>query len=140
MIKKNTVITFDVKGSTGLLPRTQNSVRQAAIDSLTPFFTVQALSVTAASFLSDPVHALTEWPYTATARVQVLADYADIRDLDSVIAHAFYDAAGRLPTVTAQRYEQGQADATPTSGLSLSTALVLGVVAIVGLAVVTVAK
>lgn len=137
MIAKNTVITFDVQGTTGgFLPRTVAGLRQTAIDALTPFFEVQDLSVSSSSFLSDPLHSLSQWPYSAVVRAKMQADYGSIRDVDSIIAHAFYRGAGELPTVTARTYEAGQGAADDRGGPSLTTALVLVAVALVALAVV----
>lgn len=137
MITNGSAITFDVQGSTGgFLPRTVAEVRQSVIDSLTPFFVVTDVALSSSSFLSDPLHSLSDWPYSAVVRVTMQSDYADISDVDSVVAHAFYDAAGELPTVTARGYEPGQSAADSRTGLSLTSALVLIAVALVALAVV----
>jgi hypothetical protein len=139
MVKAGAVITFDVQGTTGeYLPRSADSVRAIVINGLTPFFDVQDVSIETDSFLSDPLHYLSNWRYDATVRIKVLTDYGDIRDVDSVIGHAFYDGAGNLPTVTARAYEQGQGDAQTIApgGFSVKTLLVLAVVGLVALAVV----
>lgn len=141
MVRNGQTITFDVQGSTGAyLPRTVNGVRQAAIDALTPFFSVQDVSIASSSFLSDPLHSLSLWPYRATVRATVQADYADIRDVDSIVANAFYQAAGELPTVTANGYEASQGSADNRGGLSLTGAITLAAVGLVAIAVIKVAE
>jgi hypothetical protein len=138
MIANGTTITFTVRGTTGdILPRTVANVRNDVIDRLTPFFDVASVDMSTSSILSDPLHSLSDWPYTAKVHVTVRADYGDIRDVDSVIANAFYNAAGNLPTVTADGFEQGQGTDS-TQGVSLTTALVLVAVALVALAVIKV--
>lgn len=140
MIRNGTEITFDVQGTTGgILPRTIASVRQQTIDALTPFFDVANVSIKSASIISDPLHSLSLWPYTAVVRATVQMDYSDVRDVDSIVAHAFYEGAGEVPTVTARGLEQGQEPGDDRTGFSLTTALVLVVVGLVALAVVKVA-
>jgi hypothetical protein len=137
MIRNGETITFDVQGTTGGgWPRTVAGVRQEVIDALTPFFEIQDVPIFTSSFLSDPFHSLSQWPYTSTVRATMQSDYADVRDVDSVIANAFYQATGELPTVTARGKEPGQTAADTRSGLSLTTALALVAVGLVAIAVV----
>lgn len=131
MIAHGTTITFTVIGQTGFWPVSIASVRSDVIDGLTPFFDVQDVSLKTRSFLTDPVNYITEWPYEATVRATVRADYGDIRDVDSIVAHAFYNAGSVLPTVTASGYEQNQIG-NQTTGVSLTTAL-LAVAAVLAL-------
>jgi hypothetical protein len=142
MIARNTVLTFDVQGTTGQwIPRTIAGIRQDAINGLAPFVDAQDVEVSAPGFLSDPVHSLTNWPYSAVVRARVLADYRDVRDVDSIVAHAFYTAAGDLPTVTARRLEAGQGEAGTTTGPGLGTLFAgsaLVVIALVAIAVVAI--
>lgn len=139
IVRTGTVLTFTVQGTTGeYIPRAVESVRALVIDGLTPFFDVADVSIETGSFLSDPLHYLSDWPYTATVRATVRTDYGDIRDVDSIVANAFYNAAGNLPTVTADDFEAGQGDSATTApgGLSLTTTLVLVVVALIAIAVI----
>lgn len=139
MVTAGSVITFAVNGTTGeYLPRSVGSVRALVIDGLTPYFDVEDVAFQTASLASDPFHALSNWPYTATVRAVVRADYGDIRDVDSIIVHAFYDATGNEPTVTADDYEAGQGAPDRRTGFSLTTVLTLAVIAIVALAVIKV--
>lgn len=124
MIASGKTITFSVNGQTGFWPQSVASLRSGVIDELTPFFDVQDVSVKTRSFASDPVNYVTEWPYEATVRAVTRSAYADIRDVDSIVAHAFYNAGGVLPTVTANGLELGQNDPDPTTGISLTTALI----------------
>lgn len=125
MIAHGTAITFTVNGQAGFWPESVASVRAQAIDGLTPFFDVADVSLQTRGFIEDPVNYVTEWPYTATVRATVRSDYGTIRDIDSIVAHAFYNATGNLPTVTAAGYEAAQADPSSTTGISLTTALIL---------------
>lgn len=135
MVNAGAIITFTVQGTTGgYLPRSTAGVRTDVIDRLSPFFDVQDVSIVASSVLSDPLHSLSNWPYVATVRASVRADYGDIRDVDSIVANAFDYAAGQVPTVTANGYEQAQGAAAITTGLSVTTALILAIV-FVGLVV-----
>ena len=137
MIRNGTEIVFTVNGQTGQwIPRTSGDVRTTAINELTPYFDVADVQVKSKGFLEDPVHYIANWPYTATVRATVKADYADVRDVDSIVAHAFYNAAGELPTVTAAGQEAGQGDPNQTTGFSITTlvlliALALGAVAVI---------
>jgi hypothetical protein len=138
MIRRGETLTFTVIGRVGeYLPRTESSVRQYAIDGLTPFFDVLSVNLKTKTFLNDPLHVVTNWEYTATVRVTVKADYGDVRDVDSVIAHAFYNAAGELPTVTSDR-ERSQSPASTPQGLTLTGAIGLVAVALVATAVIKV--
>jgi hypothetical protein len=137
-IHNGDTLTFTAVGKVGeYLPRTVDSVRQGAIDGLTPFFDVESVNISAPSFLNDPFHIVTNWGYTATIRATVQADYGDVRDVDSIVAHAFYDAAGEVPTVTSN-LEQSQAPPRSTEGLTLTGAIALVAVALVAVAVIKV--
>jgi hypothetical protein len=141
MIANGQRIVFDVQGTTGnILPRSVASVRQAAIDALTPFFIVEDVSIDSQSALSDPLHSLSLWPYSATVRAVMQSDYADVRDIDSIVAHAFYQAAGEVPTVTAEGLEAAQGPANNSHGLGLTGALTLVAVGLIALAVIKVAE
>ncbi len=135
MIAAGTSITFTVQGTTGFWPTTVASLRTTAIDALTPFMDVADVSIVTDTFLANPVTYLDSWPYKATVRATTRVAYAGIRDVDSVVAHAFYVAASELPTVTASGYEQGQSEPSKTTGITLTTALVLVAVALVAVAV-----
>lgn len=140
MIRHGIERTFDVQGQAGeFQPRTVAGVRSDVIDGLTPFFDVADVAIVTPSFLSDPTAFFVDWRYAAVVRATPRADYGDVRDVDSIVAHAFYDAAGELPTVTARGLEAGQGKAQDTSGLSLTTALVLVAIGLVAVAVIKVA-
>ena len=138
MIRNGDTHTFTAVGKVGeYLPRTVEMVRQGAIDGLTPFFDVESVNLKTDTFLNDPLHVVTNWGYIATVRATVKADYADIRDVDSIIAHAFYNAGGELPTVTAD-IERSQDPPRTDRGLSLTGAIALVAVALVAVAVIKV--
>lgn len=136
MIVHGTRITFTVKGVTGyLLPRNVESVRGIVIDGLTPYLDVISVSFDTNSILSDPFHSLSNWPYTAHVTAITRVDHGDIRDIDSIVANAFYNAAGEVPTVTADGIEAPQADNTQ-AGISLGTGIGIGGVVVAALAIV----
>lgn len=137
MIPKGTEIAFVVNGTTGqFVPRTVAGVRQDAIGQMSAFLNVKDVTFETDEFLKDPLHyALWNWRYTANVRAVTLFDHAAIDDVDAIVAGAFQTAAGDRPTVTASGFERGQGEDT-TRGISLTTVLVLGVVALVALAVV----
>lgn len=138
MVNAGTSITFTVKGITGnFLPRTVAQVKANAIDDLTPYFDVTDVTLDTSSIVSDPLHAISEWPYTAHVRLTTRVAYGDVRDVDAIVAHAFYDATGEMPIVTADGFEAGQGS-DASSGLSLTTALIVVAVALVALAVIKV--
>lgn len=138
MIASGTAITFDVQGTTGpYLPRTVAAVRRIVVDELTPFFDVMDVSISTSSVLSDPAHALSDWPYRATVQAIVRADYNTIRDVDSIVAHAFAEGAGEVPTVTANVGSDGsQGEADQRAGLSVGMAGLLLVAGLVAVAVI----
>lgn len=136
MIASGTALTFDVQGTTGpYLPRTVAAVRRVVIDELTPFFDVSDVAFQTSTVLGDPSHALSDWPYRATVQAVTRADYGDIRDVDSIVAHAFAEATGELPTVTSDA-EDGQDDADARTGLSAGFAGLLIVAGLVAVAVI----
>lgn len=136
MIQAGSTYTFDVQGTTGQwVPRTVAGVRADVLDQLSAYFDVEDVSIETTGFLSDPVHYVTNWAYRSTIRASVRADYGDIRDVDSIIANAFYNATGDLPTVTAQGQEGNQSDASTTApGSSLTSLAFLAVVGLLALA------
>lgn len=135
MVEGGRELTFDVQGTTGeYIPRAVDSVRAIVIDNLTPFFDVADVAITTSSVWSDPAHALSNWPYRATVRATPRSDYGDIRDVDSIVVHAFAEATGNAPTVTATGHETAQGDASTEQGTSGT--LLLIVLAIVAVAVI----
>ena len=134
MLPAGTTLTFDVKGTAGQwIPRTVADVRAGVIDSLTPHAHVYDVSLTRESFLSDPENLYYwAWPYVAVVTLQSRMTYAHSDDLASIVAHAFYSAAGALPTVTARGYGPQQTPDVITGTTvfgSLGLVVVLAVVA-----------
>lgn len=141
MIANGQTLSFTVNGTTGQwLPRTVAGVRQDAIDNLTPFFDVESVSVNSPTFASDPIHYIANWPFTAYVRATMRSDYGDVRDVDAIVAHAFYEATGEIPTVTADDEEPDQAPPSETTGFSLTTLAVVLVIGLVALAVIQVER
>jgi hypothetical protein len=110
MIRSGTRIEFHVSGRTGgLAPVNAGEVQQNASDYLNGFFDGVVVNVVRPGLMAvlDPSQWY-YWNYTATFTGTVKSDYADIYDLDKVVAHAFYAAAGELPEVTAPAYGEGE--------------------------------
>lgn len=137
MIPANTPITFTVVGDTaGLIPTSVDGVRGVVLDMLAPNFTVQNVLVTNLRTMMGGGGSLYwNWSYKATVRLTTRVEYRDIQDIDSIVAHAFYEAGGSLPTVTANGFEQGQDPPTETS---IGLYVLLGVVGLVATAVILV--
>lgn len=130
-------LTLTVSGTTGeWLPRTVAYVRQTVIDNLSHFFDVEDVSMSTDAFLEDPVHYVTTWPYTASVRVTVRSDYNDHRDVAAIVAHAFYEAAGGMPSVTVDDYDAAPGDPDKKTGVSITTVLIVAVVGLLAIAVI----
>lgn len=131
MIAHGSRLTFSANGTTGsLIPRAVDSVRAIVINELTPFLDVESVSIATDSIWSDPFHSLSNWPYRATVVARTRFDHADIRDVDSIVSHAFYNAAGEIPTVTSN-LEPGQGTPDQQTGATLTTVLVLAAIVLV---------
>lgn len=139
MVPAGTPISFQIAGDTGQwLPRTVADVRKDALDALSPDFDVITLAIVrTASLTDDPLNLYYwEWPYTATLDASPRSDYGDIRDVDQVVAHAFYLGAGQVPTVTAPGYGE-PTDTNPESQPPGVTGLFrLAVVGLIAVAVI----
>jgi len=105
MIATGTRIEFDVRGSVGeFLPRTVDDVRQLAINSMSPYVTVESVSLsrTDNAFWRE----YWDWGYTSVTRVRTVHDHASISDLVLIVRNAFTTASGEIPTVTANGYSE----------------------------------
>lgn len=137
LVRNGDALVLDVSGTTGeWLPRTVAGVRQSVLDNLSHFFDVEDVTMESDAFLSDPIHYVTNWPYTSRVSLTSQSDYADHRDVASVVAHAFYEATGDLPTVTVQGADAPQGNPDAKQGVSITTALVLVVVGLIAIAVI----
>lgn len=150
MIPANTVLTFDVVGTTDVTFGTSPSVvRGIVVGALQPYFDAYTVDLIVPGVLSDLLSF--DWvntPYSAVVTLQTRASYADVDDVGSVIANAFYQAVSALPTVTARN----SGEPTPGSGIvtsgpgigdalsgvfaGLQTTTIVLIVGIVGLAYV----
>lgn len=135
MIAAGSTLTLDVKGTAGQwIPRTVAELRAVVIDALTPFLHVYDVSVTRESFLSDPENLFYwNWPYVAVVTVQTRQDHGKSEDVASIVAHAFYNGAGTLPSVTVRGFgPQQQPDITTGPNL-LGSLTGIAALAVIGL-------
>ncbi len=145
MVNSGQRITFDVVGSvSGWIPSTVQGVREDVVSTLAANFAVHDVTINREDTLFGPSSAYWNWRYNAVAVVTTKSAYAKVEDVDSIVAHAFYQGSGELPTVTARGYEPGQGPGA-TSGLDWGAwltggGLVLGLVAVAVLAVVVKAR
>lgn len=104
MVSAGSTLTFDVKGTAGQwLPRTAAEVRAQVVDALTLQFHVYNVAMERETFLSDPENLYYwNWPYTAVVTVQTRVGYGSVDHAAAIVANAFYQGAGTMPTVTAR--------------------------------------
>jgi hypothetical protein len=145
MVNAGARITFDVVGSvSGWLPSTVQGVREPIVSDLAANFAVHDVTIAREDTLFGPSSAYWNWRYRGVATITTKTAYAKIEDVDSIVAHAFYQGAGELPTVTARGYEPGQGVGA-ASGLDWGTwltggGIVVGLVAVAVLVVVVKAR
>jgi len=97
MIPAGQRLTFDVVGvAGGWIPTTADEVRSAAVHELSEAFTVRNVRVES----QGAVYEMLEWPFLARVEVSPIQGFAELADAQSIVAHAFYEATGNLPTVT----------------------------------------
>lgn len=120
MVRAGETITFQVVGTTaGIIPVDATDLRTQVVDRLGLYFLVTNAAITRGSLLSNILDfQWLHWDYRATVTIKTRLGYGDLDDVRSVIANAFYQAGGALPTVTAPGYgeTQGPADTQTASG------------------------
>lgn len=101
MIAAGTVLTFAVDGSATLgwidPTETPEGVRGDVIELMRPYVTVNAVTLTPTS---NVYVGIANWSYRAIVQVTTKIAHADASDVGSIVAHAFYEAANLMPTVT----------------------------------------
>ena len=132
MIAAGTRVTINVQGQTSAwLPLTEANLRDGVIDGLSHTFTVNSVGITP---LGSVYVGLQDWPYSARVNVTTRVSYAKAEDVASIVANAFYQAGGSLPTVNAEGYGPRQDVAVmpePSTGPGLGFGLwTFGIVAI----------
>lgn len=145
MVRAGTSLTFQVQGQTAsYLPPDSSSLRASVIAFLSAYFFVEAVEVTTRG-AAGRIMAGEFWNYDYSAIVTVSprSDYGAVRDVGSVIQHAFYAASGGMPTVSTDFNETiGGTGSTPTPRIpvldtieDLPKLIIVGIVIIVGLIV-----
>lgn len=149
MVNAGQRITFDVVGSTStdwttILGSTVQGVREIVVDTLSASFYVHDVTINREGTLFGPDALYWNWRYSAVVSLTTKTAYAKIEDVDSIVAHAFYEGGGELPTVTARGFEEGQGEGE-TSGINwggwlAGGGIVAALVAVAVLAVVVKSK
>lgn len=108
MIAAGTRLTMSVKGETtntiwNPLGFQTDDLRRGVMDALASTFTVNSLSVTARTSVYT---GYLGWPYTCTIVVTTKTGYAKAADPASIVADAFYQVGGALPTVNISGYPE----------------------------------
>ena len=136
MIAAGSTLTLDVQGTVGeWLPRTADEVRGAVLGVLGGSFTVHDVQIERATFLSDPENLYYwAWGYKAIVTLTTREGYGDAADVGAIVANAFYQAGGVVPTVTVRGSGPQQGPATSYVGVDLSMTLVLAGLALLAVA------
>jgi len=134
MVPAQTTLTLDVKGQAGQwAPRSPGEVRGQVMNALTPYFHVYDVTLTTGTdTVFDTGFGFWNWTYAAVVTLQTREPYATVDDVASIVAHAFYNAAGTVPVVTTRDVgpQQGiDVDLSP-SWMSVGALLALGAVAV----------
>jgi hypothetical protein len=101
MVRAGTSLTIEVTGTAGSwwnplnAFETENGIKADVRAALLPYMSVDRLDIDDRG-ISDVV----EWDYRATLTVRPKADYGAADDVASLVAHAFYEATGYLPSAT----------------------------------------
>jgi hypothetical protein len=133
VVKKGTRLTINVEGQIdAVLPLSEANLRASVQDVLShASFTVNSLSITPRSSVWVGI---LDWPYSAEVQITTTIDYASANDPGSIVANAFYQAGGSLPTYTVQGYGGTQkpgVNPSPSTGPGLGTGLFMfGILAI----------
>lgn len=125
MIPAGTILTIDLTGSTSLwIAVSPTDARAAVLNTLTAFFLVNNFTLNVPSGLSNALAGdFVNTPYTATVTITTRVDYAQADDAGSVVANAFYQELGAVPTFSVEGYDAPQQTGITTTGPSLSDGL-----------------
>lgn len=114
MVEKGQSIRFQVQGNITVSlfgNSTASEVRKAAANELGQYFDVKDLTLTVNGIVDTLVRF--EWltsPYEARLTVATRSAYGTAGDVGSVVAHAFYNATGSLPSVSIVGVDQAQGE------------------------------
>ena len=137
MVPAGSTILFTVQGTTDLsfpfIGDAANAIRSSVLNTLSANFNVLNVNVIVPTVLSDILNSyIYNFPYTATVQFVTRGDYGAIADLDSVVANAFYEVVGSVPTVNANGYgDVATLPPTGTSGVTPTNVLVFAGIAVV---------
>lgn len=101
MIPAGTALSFRVDGGVTQgwwtsITQAPDEVRSRVIAALVPFVSPMNVTITPTTHISLGI---TDWNYSAVVTVRTKSDHAKAEDVGSIVAHAFYEAASRMPTV-----------------------------------------
>jgi len=139
MVAADSVLTLEVQGQTGgWVPTDDTGLRAGVLNRLTPYFDVLGATITRGSTLSNILDfQWFHWQYKAVLTIKTRIGYASPDDVRSIVAAAFYNAGGAMPSVSIRSLGETQGPGVEQTGLGLgglltgSTALI--VVGLVGL-------
>lgn len=121
MVPSGARLTFDVQGSTGgYFIVDDTTLRNEVVQRLSAFFSAPTVEITRGSTLANIVDfQWLHWNYSAVITLKTRIDYSEYDDIGRVIANAFYNAGGALPTVTSRDAGDTQGPAfTETGGVA----------------------
>src|SRR3954470_2737181 len=97
MITKGTSLTYGLTGDVhALFYETTQDLRGDVSGQLAQYFDVSGLTVTPHGLV---LTGTMDWSYTAQVTVRTQRDYGSEADIRSVVAHAFWEAAGAAPEI-----------------------------------------
>jgi hypothetical protein len=120
MVPARSLLTLNVTGQANGLYADREALRSGVIGLLSRHFDVITASVTTGSLFSNAIGF--EWvfyQYTARLEIRTRGAYAEARDVASVVANAFYQTGGELPTVSVAGLDPPQTAGTITTGPEL---------------------
>lgn len=99
MVPAGSLLTFDFRGTAGgWVPTTEDQVRSDLIAQLGGFLTVQSLELHG----QGAFYELLEWQFTGRLVARTQVAHAQLADVESIVAHALYEATGHAGTVGAK--------------------------------------
>lgn len=133
MVRADSVLTLQVEGQTGgWVPIDDTALRAGVLNRLTPYFDVIGATITRGSLLSNILDfQWFHWQYSAIVTIKTRVGYASADDVRSIVASAFYNTGGAMPSISISSLGETQGSGVEQSGLGLgglfagSTALIV---------------
>jgi len=137
MVAADSVLTLEVQGQTGgWIPTDDTALRAGVLNRLTPYFDVISATITRGSTVANILDfQWFHWNYKAVIAIKTRIGYASPDDVRSIVASAFYNAGGAMPSVSIRSLGVTQGPGVEQEGPSLG-GLFAGTTAIVVLGLV----